>query len=73
MNRMNFINQRKLTSRTRRAAKRNYDKRELEEIEADFQRTNTRKFYQTFKKIVKGYQAPSLNFKNKKGELIQQL
>ena len=64
-----FLNIRKQTSKIIWRKKRNYDKRQTDEIEQDFKKNNTRNFYKTFKEQLTGYQPPNLCFKKPDGSL----
>lgn len=65
-----FTEVRKITSKTIRSVKRNYDRSRLEEIDMDFKKNNTREFYKTFKEVLSGYQPQSLHFKDKNGIMV---
>lgn len=65
----NFRKQRKDTAKAIRYTKRKYDKTQLEKIDKDFKRHNTRDFYKTFKEELRGYLPASLCFRKKDGKL----
>lgn len=64
-----FREQRKQTSKIIRKIKRTFEKSQLIEIQENFTKNNTRNFYQTFKHVLKGYQAPSICFKDEDGKI----
>lgn len=64
-----FRQQRKETSKIIRKIKRNFENSQLIEIQENFTKNNTRNFYQTFKQVLKGYQAPSICFKDENGKM----
>lgn len=64
-----FLSIRKETSKLIRQTKRKYENSQLESIEKDFQKNNTRNFYKTFKMKLTGYQPQSLCFKKDNGNL----
>ena len=64
-----FKQQRKEAARIIRGTKRSFEKLKLVEMQENFIKNNCRDFYQTFKNKLKGYQTPSVCFKNESGRI----
>ncbi|MFP3037177.1 MAG: endonuclease/exonuclease/phosphatase family protein, partial [Candidatus Karelsulcia muelleri] len=64
-----FKNQRSLTAKIIRTAKRNFERDQLLQIEEEFRKNNTRTFYKTFKQGLQGYRPPNLCFRDERGKL----
>ncbi|KAI5738424.1 hypothetical protein M8J77_006867 [Diaphorina citri] len=68
-NHENFLNVRKAACKVLKQAKRNFNKSQLQQIEENFKKHNTRDFYQTFKHQLAKYTAPTLHIKGLDGKL----
>lgn len=69
LNNNNLVKQRKLTQKTIRNAKRQYEKSILNQIEESFHKNETRHYYKNFKQKISQYVATTLMLKEEEGKL----